>query len=53
MLQQQQHETLTHEIEMFLWDQKIDTFLISETNLMREAYQQIKGYKIYHTIWPD
>ena len=41
-----------HEIEVFLWDQKIDICLVSETHLTRESCPKIKGYKICHTIRP-
>ena len=40
-----------HEIGMFVWDQKIDISLISETHLTRKSCPKIKGYKIYRTIW--
>jgi exonuclease III len=42
-----------HEIEVFLWDQKKDICLISETHLTKEFRSRINGYKIYHTIRPD
>lgn len=40
-------------LEAFLWSEKIDVGLISETHLTRESYCKIRGYKIYHTVRPD
>jgi exonuclease III len=42
-----------HEIEVFVWDQKIDICLISETHLTKEFHSRIIRYKIYHNIRPD
>lgn len=41
------------ELEIFLWEQKIDVCLVSETHFSKENYLKIKGYKLYHTIHPD
>lgn len=42
-----------HELELFLWDQKIDICLISESHLTKENHININGYKVYHTIHPN
>lgn len=41
------------ELELFLWDQKIDVCLISETHLNRDSFCKIRGYLIYHTTHPS
>jgi hypothetical protein len=40
------------EIEIFLHNEKIDIFLISESHLVRTSYIKIKGYNLYHAIHP-
>ena len=42
-----------HELEAFLWNDKIDVALISETHMTRTNHCKIKGYKVYHTARPD
>lgn len=42
-----------HELEAFLWNDKIDVALISETHMTRTNYCKIRGYKVYHTARPD
>jgi len=40
------------EIEIFLHNEKIDIFLISESHLVWTSYIKIKGYNLYHAIHP-
>lgn len=41
------------EIQIFLYNQKLDVCLISETHITDKVYPRIKGYTIYHTPHPD
>lgn len=40
-------------MEIFLYTQKIDVCLISETHFTNQSYIKIKGYATYHTIHPS
>lgn len=40
-------------LEAFLWSEKIDVCLVSETHMKRDSYCKIRGYRVYHTVRPD
>lgn len=42
-----------NEIECFLYDEKIDILLISESHLIKNSFATIKGYKIYNAFHPS
>lgn len=41
------------ELEVFLWDEKIDICLISESHFTKQSYIKIHGYTTYHSIHPS
>ena len=42
-----------HELELFLWNEKIDVCLISESHLTKQSIIRFKGYKVYNTLHPS
>lgn len=45
--------TKKHELEAFLWNEKIYICLISETHFTRQSYIKICGYTNYHSTYPS